>query len=171
MPCENDPSERKVSYGALPRVAAAERRFRPTADRKSGCSGRVTRPYGLSKQAQSHVVLARQTPSATEGEASPVCVPTSRISERYVVDSLPRELNPFRFRCIARDTAGCVQRPYLPCVARDLRALPPGIHAIMYPNCGARDLPTSLVASSIERLEASFRQADRFDRTRRCGSL
>jgi len=108
----------------------------------------------------------RATNTLVQREASPVCVPTSRISERYVVDLLPRELNPFRFRRIARDTAGCVQRPYLP-VSREIYVLPLGIHAIMYPNCGAGNLLSLLHRSRSLKL----RQADRLDRRDIAGSL
>jgi len=75
------------------------------SDRKSGCSHRVTCPYRISKQVQSRVVLAQQTLVRwREGgrnvskEKPLACVPTSRISEHYVVDLLLHELNPFRFR-------------------------------------------------------------------------
>lgn len=85
-------------------VRVAGRRLH--SDRKSGCSGRVTRPYRVSKQVQSRVVLVQQTlvrrregGHDVSGENPSACVPTSRISERYVVDLLQHELNPFRFRC------------------------------------------------------------------------
>lgn len=55
---------------------------------------------------------------------------------------------------VARDTAGYVQRSYLPCVVRNLRALPlPRIHTIMYPNWCTRSLVPA--ASSIEELKPS----------------
>lgn len=54
----------------------------------------------VSSSAQQTLVRRRaegRRPRCVRGDPS-ACVPTSRISERYVVDLLPHELNPFRFR-------------------------------------------------------------------------
>lgn len=78
--------------------------------------------------------------NVSTGESSQVCVPTSRISERYIIDSLPHELNPFSLpvRRASREIPLDVYIAYISlvsaCVARNLRALRPRIHPIMYPN-------------------------------------
>lgn len=101
------------------------RRFR--SDRKSGSSGRVTRPYRVSKQVQSHVVLAQQTLVRRRAEGRRRrCVRGESFSVRVDVAylrALRRRFAPARVKSVplpvphaAQDIAGCVQRPYLPCV-------------------------------------------------------
>lgn len=133
-------------------VGAAGCRF--PSDRKSGCSRRVTRPYRIKKQVQSRVVLAQQTlvrrkakggSRDVSGENPSACVPTSRISERYVVDLLLHELNPFRFRYrTSREIPLDVYSAHISFmsarVARNLRAPSPRSHTIMYPNWCTRSL-------------------------------
>lgn len=130
-------------------VRVVGRRFR--SDRKSGCSGRVTRPYRVSKQVQSRVVLAQQTLVRRRAKGRrPRCVQGEPFSVRADVAylrALRRRFASTRVKSVplpvahaARDTAGCVQRPYLPRVARNLRAPSPRIQTIMYPNWRTRSL-------------------------------
>lgn len=148
----------------------------------------MTRPYRVAKQVQSRVVLAQQTrhvrPSkGTAGRKegrkhnfggwkeaattvvrgpSTACVPTSRISGRYVVDSLPRELNPFRFRYCAPEReipldvySSRLISPRCTCsLARNLQRV---LHPVSSRLCiliGSRGL-ASRVASSIAKLGSS----------------
>lgn len=128
----------KRSYSDLPRSVSEPQVVGFVRAGSPAGSGHVTRPYRVSKRAQSRVVLAQQIRSSAEGKdrgnegamcpsSHQVCVPTSRISERYVVDSLPARVKSVPLPVAARDTAGDVYSvPYLPrirsCRARNLRA-------------------------------------------------
>jgi len=97
--------------------------------------------------------MSEENPSA--------CVPTSRISERYVVDLLLHELNPFRFRYrtsreIPLDVYSAPISLVFARVVRNLRVPSPRIHTLCI-LIGARDLFCP-VASSIEEFKVLLAQ-------------
>lgn len=109
--CKDDSSKRKASYSALSRSVSEP----PVVGFVKTGSPAITVAWPVpieSRNKCNHVSSSHNKPrSSTEGrreggrdvsrESPSVCVPTSRISERYVVDSLPHGLNLFCFRCRA----------------------------------------------------------------------
>lgn len=102
----------------------------------------------VSSSYNKHARPPKESEGGKEAAMCPGRAPSSVRADVAYLRALRRRFAPARVKSVllpvprvARDTAGYVQRSYLPRVVRNLRALPlPRVRTIMYPNWRARSL-------------------------------